>query len=139
MTIAKKLRVGFGIMTGLVFVLGLFNVGALIREHSAKKHTQRSFQLLRDSSALQYQLSQNQIHLDNYLLSGDPAEAERVVSGASHLDEAIHETKARATEEEKVPLDRLNEAEHEWLERFARPLIDKRKQVDSGNSTVAEL
>jgi methyl-accepting chemotaxis protein len=139
MTIAKKLRVGFGIMTGLVFVLGLFNVGALIREHSAKKHTQRSFQLLRDSSALQYQLSQNQIHLDNYLLSGDPAEAEKVVNGASHLDEAIHETKARATDEEKVPLDRLNEAEHEWLERFARPLIDKRKQVDSGNSTVAEL
>ena len=139
MTIAKKLRVGFGIMTGLVFVLGLFNVGALIREHSAKKHTQRSFQLLRDTSALQYQLSQNQIHLDNYLLSGDPAEADKVVSGASHLDEAIHETKARATEEERVPLDRLNEAEHEWLDRFARPLMDKRKQVDSGNSTVAEL
>src|SRR5690349_4152994 len=139
MTIAKKLRVGFGVMIGLVFVLGLFNVGALIREHSAKKHTQRSFEVLRETSALQYELSQNQIHLDNYLLSGDPAEADKVVSGASHLDEAIHETKARATDEEKVPLDRLNEAEHEWLERFARPLMEKRKQVDSGNSTVAEL
>ena len=139
MTIAKKLRYGFGSMIVLVFLLGLFNVGALIREHSAKKHTQRSFQLLRDTSALQYQLSQNQIHLDNYLLSGDPAEADKVISGASHLDESIHETKAKATEEERVPLDRLNEAEHEWLERFARPLIEKRKQVDSGNSTVAEL
>ncbi len=139
MTIAKKLRVGFGIMIGFVFVLGLFNVGALVREHSAKKHTQRSFQVLRDTSALQYQVSQNQIHLDNYLLSGDPAEADKVVSGASQLDEAIHETKAKATEEERAPLDRLNEAEHEWLERFARPLMEKRKQVDSGNSTVAEL
>src|SRR5690348_18486943 len=110
MSIAKKLRYGFGSMIVLVFLLGLFNVGALIREHSAKKHTQRSFQLLRDTSALEYELSQNQIHLDNYLLSGDPAEAEKVVSGASQLDEAIHETKAQATEEEKVPLDRLNEA-----------------------------
>src|SRR5690348_3465431 len=110
MTIAKKLRVGFGIMIGFVFVLGLFNVGALIREHSAKKHTQRSFQLLRDTSALQYQVSQNQIHLDNYLLSGDPAEADKVVTGASQLDEAIHETKAQATDEETVTLDRLNEA-----------------------------
>ena len=139
MTIAKKLRYGFGSMIALVFLLGLFNVGALIREHSAKKHTQRSFQLLRDTSALQYQISQNQIHLDNYLLSGDPAEAEKVLSGAAHLDESIHETKAKATDEERAPLDRLNDAVHEWVERFARPLMEKRKQVDSGNATVAEL
>ncbi|HVH87039.1 MAG TPA: methyl-accepting chemotaxis protein [Terriglobales bacterium] len=139
MTIAKKLYYGFGAMIALVFLLGLANVGALLREHSAKKHTHRSFQLLRATSALQYQLSQNQIHLNNYLLSGDPAEANSVLTGASQLDQAIHETKAQATEEERVPLDRLNEAQHEWLEQFAKPLIEKRKQVDSGNSTVAEL
>src|SRR5690242_11286587 len=139
MTIAKKLYYGFGAMIALVFLLGLANVGALLREHSAKKHTHRSFVLLRQTSALQYQQDQNQIHLNNYLLSGDPSEAEKVMTGVSQLDEAIHETKTNATDEERVPLDRLNEAQHDWVEQFARPLMQKRKEVDAGNATVAEL
>jgi methyl-accepting chemotaxis protein len=139
MTIAKKLYWGFGGMIALVVMLGMANLGALLREHGAKKNTNRSFQLLRDTSALQYQLSQNQIHLNNYLLSGDSREAEQVLNGAYQLDDAIHHTEANATNEERAPLDRLNEAEHDWLERFALPLIQKRKQVDSGNATVADL
>src|SRR5437868_4804682 len=139
MTIAKKLYWGFGGMIALVVMLGLANLGALLREHAAKKNTNRSFQLLRQTSALQYQLSQNQIHLNNYLLSGDSSEAEKVLNGAYEVDDAIHHTEANATAEERVPLDRLNEAEHDWLEHFAVPLIQKRKQVDTGNSTVAEL
>jgi methyl-accepting chemotaxis protein len=139
MTIAKKLYWGFGGMIALVVMLGLANLGALLREHAAKKNTNRSFQLLRDTSSLQYQLSQNQIHLNNYLLSGDASEAEKVLNGAYQIDDAIHHTEANATIEERVPLDRLNEAEHDWLERFALPLIQKRKQVDAGNATVADL
>src|SRR3954453_17197289 len=108
MTIAKKLYWGFGGMIALVVMLGMANLGALLREHGAKKNTNRSFQLLRDTSALQYQLSQNQIHLNNYLLSGDPTEAEKVVSGVSQLDEAIHSTETKATAEERLPLERLN-------------------------------
>jgi methyl-accepting chemotaxis protein len=126
-------------MIALVVMLGLANLGALLREHAAKKNTNRSFQLLRETSSLQYQLSQNQIHLNNYLLSGDASEAEKVLNGAYQVDDAIHHTEANATVEERVPLDRLNEAEHDWLERFALPLIQKRKQVDAGNATVADL
>ena len=139
MTIAKKLYWSFGAMVGLVFVLTIVNLITLEREGVAKKNTELTFQVLRDTSALQYQLSQNQIHLNNYLLSGDSSEADRVVSGVMALDESIHRTEINATSAERMPLERLNEAEHEWSEHFARPLIDKRKQVDSGNSTVAEL
>ncbi|HET9744024.1 MAG TPA: methyl-accepting chemotaxis protein [Terriglobales bacterium] len=139
MTIKKKLYYGFGGMVGLALLLSLGNIGAIMREHSVKKSTQRSFQLLRDTSALQFQLSQNQIHLNNYLLSGDSSEADKVLSGISQLDEAIHRTELTATAEERAPLESLNEAEHQWDERFARPLIEKRKQVDAGNATVAEL
>jgi methyl-accepting chemotaxis protein len=139
MTIAKKLYYGFGGMITLVFVLALVNLAALERERAAKKTTARSFQVLRQTSALQYQLSQNQIHLNNYLLSGDSTEADKVTTGVVQLDEAIHRTENAATTEERDPLERLNEAEHDWSEHFAKPLIDKRKQVDSGNGTVAEL
>src|SRR5579859_1200603 len=139
MTIVRKLRLGFSLMVAMVSVLALANLGALLREHAGKKNTERSFQLLRETSALQYELSQNQIHLSNYLLSGDASEAEKVLSGASKVDERIHATESKTTAEERVPLDRLNDAEHDWVEHFARPLMDKRKQVDSGNGTVAEL
>jgi methyl-accepting chemotaxis protein len=84
-------------------------------------------------------LSQNQIHLNNYLLSGDTSEAEKVFAGASQVDDAIRSTESKATAEERIPLERLDVAEQDWLEHFARPLIEKRKQVDSGNGTVAEL
>jgi methyl-accepting chemotaxis protein len=139
MTIAKKLYWGFGSTVAIVIVLALVNDGALEREHTAKKNTERSFQLLRDTSALQYELSENQIHLNNYLLSGDSSEAEKVLSGVTRLEDAIRRTEVNATADEKVPLERLSDAERDWNDQFARPLIDKRKQVDAGNSTVAEL
>ena len=139
MTIVRKLRYGFGGMVVMVTVLALVNLGALLREHAAKKNTERSFLLLRETSALQYELSQNQIHLSNYLLSGDASEADKVLRGASKVDEEIQGTEGKTTAEERVPLERLNDAERDWIEHFARPLIEKRKQVDSGNGTVAEL
>src|SRR5438270_13702603 len=121
MTIAKKLYWGFGGMIGLVLILASVSQFGLWREQAAKRKTDRSFQVLRATSALQYLLSQNQIHLNNYLLSGDPGEAEKVVSGVSQLDDAIHSTQAKATAEERLPLERLNEAAHDWSEHFARP------------------
>src|SRR5438105_2407775 len=139
MTIAKKLYWGFGGMIALALILALVNQFALWREQAAKRKIDRSFQVLRDTSTLQYLLSQNQIHLNNYLLSGDTSEADKVLSGVTQLDEAIHRTEVKATAEEQIPLERLNDAEHDWAEHFARPLIEKRRHVDSGNGTVAEL
>src|SRR5689334_9526066 len=139
MTIAKKLYWGFGGMIALALVLSLVSQFGLWREQAAKRKTNRSFQVLRDTSTLQYLLSENQIHLNNYLLSGDASESDRVLTGVTQLDEAIHRTEAKASVEEQIPLEKLNEAVHDWTEHFARPLIDKRRQVDSGNGTVAEL
>jgi CHASE3 domain sensor protein len=139
MTIKRKLQAGFGIMIGLSVVLAVVDLIGLARERAGKRNTARSFQVMRQTSILQDQLSQNQIHLNNYLLSGDSSEADKVISGVTQLNEAIQRTEAEATELERTPLERLNEAEHDWNDHFARPLIDKRKQVDSGNGTVAEL
>ncbi|MBV9144640.1 MAG: HAMP domain-containing protein, partial [Acidobacteria bacterium] len=139
MTIAKKLYYGCGAMVLIVFLLALINIGALERERAAKKSAGRSFQLLRDTSALQYALSENQIHLNNYLLSGDSSEADKVLTGVTNVEEGIHRTEINATLEEKMALERLEDAEHEWNDHFARPLIEKRRQVDAGNATVADL
>ena len=33
----------------------------------------------------------------------------------------------------------MQQLEQNWAKEFAQPLVDKRKDVDSGNATVAEL
>jgi methyl-accepting chemotaxis protein len=38
-----------------------------------------------------------------------------------------------------VALEKVHELERSWASDFAAPLVDKRKQVDAGNVTVAEL
>ncbi len=37
------------------------------------------------------------------------------------------------------PWTKVEQLEQAWGKEFAQPLIDKRKDVDSGNATVAEL
>ena len=36
-------------------------------------------------------------------------------------------------------LDQLADSEREWARTFAAPLMEKRRQVDTGSATVAEL
>src|SRR6202020_3113125 len=43
------------------------------------------------------------------------------------------------SEQERTALTRVQQLEQSWSKEFAQPLIDKRKDVDSGNATVAEL
>src|SRR6266850_1341477 len=56
----------------------------------------------------------------------------------SALDK-IDRFKDKVNTEQHASLDKLQSAEREWLAKFANPVIEKRKQVDSGNATVAEL
>src|SRR5262249_17217012 len=47
--------------------------------------------------------------------------------------------KEKTSELQKSTLQKLSDSEREWELNFARPLADKRKQVDGGNATVSEL
>ncbi len=43
------------------------------------------------------------------------------------------------SEQVKTALAKVQQLEQSWGKEFAQPLIEKRKDVDSGNATVAEL
>src|SRR6202040_1886644 len=83
---------------------------------------------------------QNRLYLSNYLLSGDTREVERMNEGLRILNEKLLQGKALAnSEQERAALTKVEQLEQAWAKDFAQPLIDKRKDVDSGNATVAEL
>ena len=138
MTIGKKLFYGFNGVILLVFLLAVVNFAALARTRKAKDNTARSIQVLDTIAQARLQMATNRLNLANYLLSGSPADAQKVEQGVSELQRRL-ESAVTLEPEQKTNFDRAAAAEKEWHSSFAHVLIDKRHQVDSGNGTVAEL
>jgi methyl-accepting chemotaxis protein len=133
MTIGKKLYTNFGIILTMVLVLFLVNWSAVQREHAAK-------QLADTTNAVRFQMMQNRLYLSNYLLSGDTREVDRMNEGLRTLNEKLEQAlKMVASDQVKTALNKVQQLEQAWGKEFAQPLIEKRKDVDSGNATVAEL
>jgi len=140
MTIGKKLYVNFGIILTMVVVLFLVNWLAVQREHAAKAAAAASLELADTTNSVRFQMMQNRLYLSNYLLSGDTREVERMNEGMRTLNERLEEGKTLAnSDQEKTALTKVQQLEQAWGKEFGQPLIDKRKDVDSGNATVAEL
>jgi methyl-accepting chemotaxis protein len=124
----------------MVLVLFLVNLLAVQREHAAKAAAQASLELADTTNAVRFQMMQNRLYLSNYLLSGDTREVDRMNEGVRTLTEKLEQGKALAnSEQERTALAKVQQLEQSWTKEFSQPLIDKRKDVDSGNATVAEL
>jgi len=133
MTIAKKLYVNFGIILTMVVLLFLVNLSAVRREHAAKA-------LADATNAVRFEMMQNRLYLSNYLLSGDTREIDRMNDGMRTLNGKLDEGKSQTSSElVKGALAKVQQLESAWGKEFAQPLIEKRRDVDSGNATVAEL
>jgi methyl-accepting chemotaxis protein len=140
MTIGKKLYVNFGIILTMVLVLFLVNWFAVQREHAAKAAAAASLELADTTNSVRFQMMQDRLYLSNYLLSGDTREVDRMNEGMRTLNEKLEQGKALAnSDQERTALSKVQQLEQAWGKEFAQPLIDKRKDVDSGNATVAEL
>src|SRR6202521_1236002 len=140
MTIGKRLYVNFGIILTMVLVLFLVNLVAVQREHAAKAAAAASLQLTDATDAVRFQMMQNRLYLSNYLLSGDTREVDRMNDGMRALNSKLEEGKSLANwEQERTALEKVLQLEQTWNKEFAQPLVDKRRDVDSGNATVAEL
>jgi methyl-accepting chemotaxis protein len=140
MTIGKKLYTNFGIILCMVVVLFLVNWSAVQREHAARDAAAASLKLTDSTNAVRFQMMQNRLYLSNYLLSGDTREVDRMNDGLRVLNDKLEEGKNLANSDQvKTALAKVQQLEQAWGKEFAQPLIDKRKDVDSGNATVAEL
>ncbi len=140
MTIGKKLYLNFGAVLAMVVVLFLINLIAVQREHSAKAAASQALQMAATTDKIRFQMMQNRLSLSNYLLSGDTREVERLNDGMRVLEDKLQTGESLTTsEQQRTALDKVQASEQNWAREFAAPLMDKRKEVDSGNATVAEL
>src|SRR3984893_7126843 len=140
MTIGKKLYLSFGAVLAMVVVLFAINLAAVYREHTAKASASRALELADATDKVRFQVMQNRLYLTNFLLSGDSREAEHVTDGIRSFADRMQSASGLATsEQQRAALAKVQQTEQNWAREFAEPLIQKRKEVDQGNSTVAEL
>src|SRR5262249_53152906 len=86
------------------------------------------------------QIAHNSLDLNNFLLSGDPRDEEKVNKGMTDLNDFIKRGQAQAANEDvRSALIQVDSTQANWADNFAKPLLAKRHQVDSGDATVSDL
>jgi len=140
MNIRDKLYLNFGIILATVLLLLAVNLLMVRREHETKAAARRSMDMADATSAVRFQMMQNRLHLQNYLLSGDTRDVEKMKDGERQLnDELQHSRELTSSDQQRSDLEKVQSLEQSWGADFASPLVDKRRAVDNGNATVAEL
>jgi methyl-accepting chemotaxis protein len=140
MNIGKKLYLNFGIVLAAVLVLLAVNLIAVRREHETKAAAQRSIDMAEATSVVRFEMMQNRLHLQNYLLSGDTRDVEKMNDGLRLLSDGLHRAEQLVnSDQQRGSLEKVQQLEQTWSNEFAARMVEKRRQVDSGNTTVAEL
>src|SRR6266550_3965775 len=140
MNIGKKLYLSFGGILATVVLLAAVILFAVWREHDTKAAAQRSMDMTLRPSRFWFEEVADRLHLQNYLLSGDTRDVEKMNDGVRRLAEALQRAEGLANnDQQRASLEKVQQFEQSWGVEFANPLAEKRRQVDSGNATVAEL
>src|SRR5579859_3402905 len=133
MTIGKKLYVGFGLILSILVVLFIVNIFAGFKTRSARVDVSTT-------ESVNYQMMLNRLNMNNFLLSGDPRDEEKVNKGLTDIADLIKRGESQANNEAvHTALIQVESTETSWADNFAKPLIAKRHQVDSGDATVSDL
>src|SRR5215468_10441769 len=140
MTIGKKLYAGFGLILAVIAVLFVVNIITGFMEKSARSNASTAVDSVSTVESVRKQIMENRLYMNNFLLSGDPRDEEKVNKGLTDISDLIKRGEAQATNDAvRTALIQVESTEASWADNFAKPLIAKRHQVDSGDATVSDL
>jgi len=140
MTVQKKLYVGFGSISAVLVLLFVINTTVILRERAASREASRALESAQDLEAVQLKLMQNRLYLENYLLTGDLRQQDKLTQGINELEELLRTARANsAANGSQDVLARIKTNEQNWKENFASPLIAARNRVDSGMATAGDF
>jgi methyl-accepting chemotaxis protein len=140
MTIGRRLYLGFGLVVSILLVLFVVNLITGWMQSSARADSKAALGNMRTLEAVRYQIMLNRHNMDNFLLSGDPRDEEKVNKGFSDILDLIKRGQSQTTNDSvKTALIQVESTEASWTDNFAKPLLAKRHQVDSGDATVSDL
>ena len=140
MTIGKQLYRSFGLIVLILFGLLLVDIGSIWKAHSANDDAKNTLESVQTIEKVRSQIMQNRLNLNNFLLSGDPRDEDKVNKGFTDLTDAVKSGQSQTSNERlRTALSQVESTEASWADNFAKPLLAKRHQVDSGDATVSDL
>jgi methyl-accepting chemotaxis protein len=140
MTIGKQLYRGFGVILAMLAILLVVDLAAMWKARSASNEAAATLGSVRTAEAVRYQIMQNRLNLNNFLLSGDPRDEDKVNHGFTELTDLIKRGQSETSNDLlRTALIQVESTEANWADNFAKPLLAKRHQVDSGDATVSDL
>jgi methyl-accepting chemotaxis protein len=140
MSIGKQLYKGFGILLAILFILLVVDLLSMWKARSASNEAASTLDSVRTAETVRYQIMQNRLNLNNFLLSGDPRDEDKVNKGFSELSDLIKRGQSQTQSDYlRTALIQVESTEASWADNFAKPLLAKRHQVDSGDATVSDL
>jgi methyl-accepting chemotaxis protein len=140
MTIGKKLYWGFGSILAIMLVLFVVNIVTVVRQYSAQEDVSATLADVQAIENIRTKMIENRLSLANYLLSGDLRDQDKTNKGITDLEGLLKQNEASAHDAQlRGALAQVDDNEHGWSENFAKAMMDKRHQVDSGDATVSDL
>jgi len=140
MTISKKLYLGVGSGGAILLLLFITNTAVMLRERSASRQAAAGLESVQSLEAVQMKMMQVRLYLQDYLLTGDERQREKMSMEAATLSDLFNKGRTRArTETLRDVLSRMEVSQREWKDKFATPLIDQRRRVEAGDASVADL
>src|SRR5713226_10223831 len=140
MTIGKKLYAGFGLILAILSLLFVVNIIAGWKERTARADASMALDSVRTVESVRYEIMLNRLSMNNFLLSGDPRDEEKVNKGLNDVTDLIKRGESQASSDAlRSALIQVEGTEANWADNFAKPLMAKRHQVDSGDATVSDL
>lgn len=140
MTIRQKLYYGYGSVIAMLVITVAINTAAIMRERAATAEAASALASVHSVEAIRSRIMENRVYLLIYLLSGDLREENGLNDGIQDLGQMFHKVFSNSISEKMAdPLRQVESNEESWKVDFAKPMIAKRRQVDSGDATVADL
>ena len=140
MTIGKKLYWGFGSILALILFGLAINIFSVMRQYSTRDAVTNTVSDMKAIQAIQVKVNETHLSLANYLLSGDLRDEDKTNKGTSELQQLLKDSERKANDPGlRSALSQVEENERAWADSFAKELIAKRHQVDSGDTTVSDL
>ena len=140
MTIKQQLYRSFGAIILILLILLFVDIGSIWKASSASTEASNALESKTTIELVRSQIMQNRLNLNNFLLSGDPRDEDKVNKGFTELADIMKQGEAKTTYEfVHTALIQVESTESSWADNFAKPLLAKRHQVDSGDATVSDL
>ena len=140
MTIKQQLYRSFGAIILILLILLVVDIGSIWKASSASAEAGNTLESKTTIELVRYQIMQNRLNLNNFLLSGDPRDEDKVNKGFTELADIVKQGESKTTNEFlHTALIQVESTEASWADNFAKPLLAKRHQVDSGDATVSDL